>query len=70
VYRHEFLQRFVNLPPGTWESAEKLEQLRALEYGYKIKVVETTFETLEVDTPEDAKNAETYLACGAKNRSD
>jgi 3-deoxy-manno-octulosonate cytidylyltransferase (CMP-KDO synthetase) len=67
VYRHEFLQRFVNLPSGTWELAEKLEQLRALEYGYKIKVVETTFETMEIDTPEDAKKAETYLAQEAKN---
>jgi len=61
VYRHVFLQRFVNLPPGTWELAEKLEQLRALEYGYKIKVVETTLETMEIDTPEDAKRAEASL---------
>jgi 3-deoxy-manno-octulosonate cytidylyltransferase (CMP-KDO synthetase) len=67
VYRHNFLQRFVNLPPGIWESAEKLEQLRALEYGYKIKVVETTFETVEVDTPEDAKKAAAYLASGTTN---
>ncbi len=62
VYRYNFLQRFVKLPPGIWESAEKLEQLRALEYGYKIKVVETTFQTVEVDTPEDAKQAGVYLA--------
>lgn len=64
VYRHSFLQRFVSLPPGTWESAEKLEQLRALEYGFKIKVVETTFETVEVDTPEDTRRAEISLAGG------
>ncbi len=61
VYRYEFLQRFVSLPPGSWESAEKLEQLRALEYGFKIKLVETDLETLEVDTPEDAQKAETFL---------
>jgi 3-deoxy-manno-octulosonate cytidylyltransferase (CMP-KDO synthetase) len=61
VYRQDFLQRFVKLPPGSWEAAEKLEQLRALEYGYKIRVVETAFETLEVDTPEDAQKAEIYL---------
>jgi 3-deoxy-manno-octulosonate cytidylyltransferase (CMP-KDO synthetase) len=61
VYRQDFLQRFVKLPPGSWETAEKLEQLRALEYGHKIKVVETAFETLEVDTPEDAHKAEIYL---------
>ncbi len=61
VYRQAFLQRFVELPPGTWEAAEKLEQLRALEFGYKIKVVETRAETLEVDTPEEARQAEAYL---------
>lgn len=61
VYRHQFLQSFVSLPPGSWEKAEKLEQLRALEYGFKIKVVETEFETLEVDTPEDAIKAERYF---------
>jgi 3-deoxy-manno-octulosonate cytidylyltransferase (CMP-KDO synthetase) len=61
VYRQAFLQRFVNLPPGTWETAEKLEQLRALEYGYRIKVVETTTATLEVDTPADAHRAGVYL---------
>lgn len=61
VYRQTFLQQFVALPPGTWEAAEKLEQLRALEFGYKIKVEETTAETLEVDTPEEARRAELYL---------
>ena len=65
VYRQNFLQQFVKLPPGSWETAEKLEQLRALEYGYKIKVVETDFETLEVDTPEDAQKAEAYFGLQA-----
>ena len=64
VYRHDFLQRFVSLPAGSWESAEKLEQLRALEYGFRIKLVETDFETLEVDTPEDAQKAEAFLRAG------
>ncbi|AEB09357.1 3-deoxy-manno-octulosonate cytidylyltransferase [Desulfobacca acetoxidans] len=61
VYRHEFLQRFVQLPPGIWETAEKLEQLRALEHGHPIKVVKTTGETLEVDVPEDLARVEDYL---------
>lgn len=61
VYRQDFLQRFINLPPGTWETAEKLEQLRALEYGYKIKVVQTRMETVEVDTPEDVEKGEAYF---------
>lgn len=54
-YQLEFLHQFVKLPPGRWEQAEKLEQLRALEYGYSIKVVETEADTWEVDTPEDAR---------------
>lgn len=62
VYRQGFLQQFVALPPGLWEMAEKLEQLRALEYGYKIKIVETEEETLEVDTPEEARRASEYLS--------
>ncbi|MBW1775202.1 MAG: 3-deoxy-manno-octulosonate cytidylyltransferase, partial [Deltaproteobacteria bacterium] len=42
--------------------AEKLEQLRALEYGYRIKVEETQFDSVEVDTPEDAQKVEMLLA--------
>lgn len=61
AYRVEFLQEFVTLPSGRWEQAEKLEQLRALEYGYPIHVVETAEDTLEVDTPQDLKRVEAYL---------
>ncbi|MBW1991422.1 MAG: 3-deoxy-manno-octulosonate cytidylyltransferase [Deltaproteobacteria bacterium] len=61
AYRAGFLREFVSLPPGRWEEAEKLEQLRALEYGYPIHVVETTADTLEVDTPEDLARVEAYL---------
>jgi len=61
AYRLCFLQRFVTLPPGRWEDAEKLEQLRALEYGFPIQIVETTGDTLEVDTPEDLRRVEKYL---------
>ncbi len=41
------------LPIGPLEEAERLEQLRALENGFKIRVVETEYESLGVDTPED-----------------
>ena len=41
------------LPVGPLEQAERLEQLRALENGYRIRVVETEYESLGVDTPED-----------------
>jgi 3-deoxy-manno-octulosonate cytidylyltransferase (CMP-KDO synthetase) len=42
--------------------AEKLEQLRALEHGFKIKAVETIFDSIEVDTPEDIKIVEKKLS--------
>ncbi len=61
AYRVDFLQKFVTLPPGRWEDAEKLEQLRALEHGFPIHIVETSGDTLEVDTPEDLQKVETYL---------
>lgn len=61
AYRNEFLQQFVKLPPGRWEDAEKLEQLRALEHGFPIHIVETAADTLEVDTPEDLARVEEYL---------
>jgi 3-deoxy-manno-octulosonate cytidylyltransferase (CMP-KDO synthetase) len=61
AYRVGFLQRFIHLPPGRWEQAEKLEQLRALEHGFPIHLVETQEDTLEVDTPEDLAAVERYL---------
>jgi len=64
AYRVDFLQRFVTLPPGRWEDAEKLEQLRALEHGFPIHIVETTGDTLEVDTPEDLARLEAFLGGG------
>jgi len=64
AYRMEFLQNFVTLPPGRWEAAEKLEQLRALEYGFPIHVVQTEGDTLEVDTPEDLRRVKEYLGGG------
>jgi len=53
VYRREFLLAYSNLPVGPLEQAERLEQLRALENGYRIRVVETEYDSLGVDTPED-----------------
>jgi 3-deoxy-manno-octulosonate cytidylyltransferase (CMP-KDO synthetase) len=51
AYRKGFLDVFTKLPEGTLERLEALEQLRALEHGYKIKVIETPFDSVEVDTP-------------------
>jgi len=55
VYRRDFLLAYPDLPVGPLERAERLEQLRALENGHKIRVVETEYESLGVDTPEDWK---------------
>lgn len=61
-YRMDFLQKFATLPRGDLEGAEKLEQLRAMEHGFKIKVVETSWDSIEVDTPADIKRVESLLA--------
>jgi 3-deoxy-manno-octulosonate cytidylyltransferase (CMP-KDO synthetase) len=53
VYRRDFLLGYSALPAGPLEQAERLEQLRALENGYSIRVVETEYESLGVDTPQD-----------------
>jgi 3-deoxy-manno-octulosonate cytidylyltransferase (CMP-KDO synthetase) len=61
AFRKDFLITFSRLPQGKLEAAEKLEQLRALEYGFKIIVVETIFDSLEVDTPSDIQKIETEM---------
>lgn len=53
VYRREFLLRFTKMPQTPLEQTEMLEQLRALENGAKIKVIETTSRSIGVDTERD-----------------
>lgn len=55
VFRKDFLTTFASLPPTDLEQCEGLEQLRALEHGYRIRVVQTTHAALGVDTMEDYK---------------
>ena len=62
AYRRDFLTEFSRLPVGDLESTEKLEQLRVLESGYRIKVVETPFDSVGVDTPDDIKRLEEKIA--------
>jgi 3-deoxy-manno-octulosonate cytidylyltransferase (CMP-KDO synthetase) len=54
-YRKTFLLDYAQWQPTPLENIEKLEQLRALEHGYRIKVAETSAEPVCVDTPEDLK---------------
>lgn len=56
-FKRESLLELVALPRGRYERAESLEQLRWLEAGYSIKVLETTLETIGIDTPEDLEKA-------------
>jgi len=65
AYRKGFLLSFVALPEGEWEKFEKLEQLRALEYGYTIRVTVTDHDSIEVDTPEDLKRVEAFICSKA-----
>jgi 3-deoxy-manno-octulosonate cytidylyltransferase (CMP-KDO synthetase) len=62
AYRRDFLLMLAALPPTRLEQAESLEQLRALEHGYRIKVPETAFDSVGVDTPEDLERVRRLLA--------
>jgi 3-deoxy-manno-octulosonate cytidylyltransferase (CMP-KDO synthetase) len=61
VYRRDFLLKFARLPPTALERIESLEQLRALENGYRIYVAEVDERSVEVDTAEDLERAASYL---------
>jgi CMP-2-keto-3-deoxyoctulosonic acid synthetase len=64
VYTRACLLRLAALPPTVLEQSEALEQLRALEHGIRIKVVETQFDSIGVDTPEDLERARTLMQEG------
>ena len=66
-YRREFLFRVAAMPPSRLEEAERLEQLRVLENGHRIRVVDVAHDSVGVDTPEDLKAVEGRL-CGSKRR--
>jgi 3-deoxy-manno-octulosonate cytidylyltransferase (CMP-KDO synthetase) len=61
-YRKSFLKIFTNLEVGHLEKTESLEQLRALENGHRIKVVETLHDSVEVDTPEELERVRAIIA--------
>lgn len=60
-YTKDFLFTYKNLPSSYLEGVEKLEQLRVLHEGIKIKVIETKYETIGVDTPADLEKVKKYL---------
>jgi len=68
AYTKDFLFTFKSLPQSRLEKIEKLEQLRVIENGYKIKVIETKHDTVGIDTPEDLVKA-TELVKGSRQLS-
>jgi 3-deoxy-manno-octulosonate cytidylyltransferase (CMP-KDO synthetase) len=61
IFRREFLLKYAQLPVSLLEIAEKLEQLRILEAGYKIKVGITACESIPIDTVEDVDRVVSIL---------
>ena len=61
AFRQSFLERFAGWPPGRLEEEEALEQLRVLERGHRIRVVETSYAGCGVDTPEDLERVRELL---------
>jgi 3-deoxy-manno-octulosonate cytidylyltransferase (CMP-KDO synthetase) len=61
AYHRDFLLLYASLPPTSLQRAEQLEQLRALEHGYRIRVVETPFESIGVDTERDLERARALM---------
>jgi len=60
-YSKDFLFMYKNMAPSALERTEKLEQLRILQEGYRIKVIETEHDTIGVDTPEDLEKVRQYI---------
>jgi len=61
VYRRQALLDYVSWPLSRLEQVEKLEQLRFLDHGYRIRVIETPYDSVGVDTPEDLERVRTLL---------
>lgn len=61
AYTKDFLFTYKNIPGSRLEQAERLEQLRVLEEGFRIKVIETKFETIGVDTPQDLEKIKALI---------
>jgi 3-deoxy-manno-octulosonate cytidylyltransferase (CMP-KDO synthetase) len=64
-YRKDFLLKFIKMERSTLEKYESLEQLRVLENGYNIKAIETKYDTISVDTPEDLIKVRAVMEAGS-----
>jgi 3-deoxy-manno-octulosonate cytidylyltransferase (CMP-KDO synthetase) len=64
AYRRDCLLRLARLPPTELERSEALEQLRALEHGIRIKAIETRYDSVGVDTPDDLERVRSKIATG------
>jgi len=60
AFRRDFLLKYTKLPQTMLEKVESLEQLRAIEHGYRIRVSVTQYQTLEINTPEEYERAQTF----------
>lgn len=69
AFRHDALVEYPTLPPGQLEVVEQLEQLRWLENGFRIRVVETAHDAVSVDVPGDVDRVEKLLREGSKHAS-
>ena len=69
VYRRECLLRLAALAPTALEQSEALEQLRALENGIRIKAIETHFDSVGVDTPEDLERVRRAVRAGSAGQA-
>lgn len=65
-YTKDFLFTYKSLPASNLEKMERLEQLRVLEEGFRIKTIETKYDTIGVDTPEDLEKVKEYLKFNPK----
>ncbi|MEO8070858.1 MAG: 3-deoxy-manno-octulosonate cytidylyltransferase [Acidobacteriota bacterium] len=67
VYQRQFLIALAGLRETALERAEGLEQLRALEHGFRIRTIETSVETIGVDTPEDLERVRHLVQAAARS---
>jgi 3-deoxy-manno-octulosonate cytidylyltransferase (CMP-KDO synthetase) len=61
AFRKQAIMDFYHLPMRSLEATEKVECIRFLEYGKRIKMVETQYMGIEIDTPEDLEKAQKYV---------